>query len=88
MYVSDLKVRVKKRNCFYYPDVLVTCDERDRASSHVKEHPKLIVEVLSPSTEAFDRGDKFTDYQTLASLEEYVSIAQNKDAGAVFSAQR
>ena len=78
VYASDMKLRVKKRNCFYYPDLLVTCDRRDRTASHVKEHPKLIVEVLSPSTEAFDRGDKFANYRTLASLEEYALVSQTK----------
>jgi Uma2 family endonuclease len=53
---------------------MVTCDERDRENDTYKCFPKLIVEVLSDSTEAFDRGDKFADYQTLATLEEYVLI--------------
>jgi Uma2 family endonuclease len=61
VYIADMKARVEARNCFYYPDVMVTCDERDRATSTYKRFPKLIVEVLSDSTEAFDRGDKFTD---------------------------
>jgi Uma2 family endonuclease len=74
IYIADMKARVEARNCFYYPDVMVTCDERDRATSTYKRFPKLIVEVLSDSTEAFDRGDKFTDYQALDTLEEYVII--------------
>lgn len=74
VYISDMKAQIESRNCFYYPDVMVTCDERDRDTSTYKRYPKLIVEVLSDSTEAFDRGDKFADYQTLESLEEYVLI--------------
>ena len=74
VYIADMKARLEARNCFYYPDVLVTCDPRDAETATYKRFPKLIVEVLSESTEAFDRGDKFTDYQTLDALEEYVII--------------
>jgi Uma2 family endonuclease len=74
VYFTDVKVRLEKRNHFYYPDILVTCDDRDRETATYKRFPKLIIEVLSDSTEAFDRGDKFNDYQTLESLEEYVLV--------------
>ena len=74
VYIADMKARLEARNRFYYPDVMVTCDPRDPETSDYKRFPKLIVEVLSDSTEAFDRGDKFADYQTLDSLEEYVLI--------------
>lgn len=74
IYISDMKVRIEALNRFYYPDVLVSCDERDREMLTYKRFPNLIVEVLSDSTEAFDRGDKFADYQTLESLREYVLI--------------
>jgi Uma2 family endonuclease len=70
VYFADVKVRLEKRNHFYYPDIIVTCDE----TATYKSFPKLIIEVLSDSTEAFDRGDKFNDYQTLESLEEYVLV--------------
>ncbi|MEM1250976.1 MAG: Uma2 family endonuclease [Cyanobacteria bacterium P01_H01_bin.21] len=63
---------------FYYPDAFVTCDPRDREDRYVKRYPKLVTEVLSPSTADFDRGDKFKDYAFLASLEEYVLIDQNR----------
>ena len=74
VYISDMKARLEKFNRFYYPDVLVTCDTRDQENNNYKCYPKLIIEVLSDSTEAFDRGDKFIDYQSLESLEEYVLI--------------
>ena len=74
VYISDMKARIDARNCFYYPDVMVTCDVRDQEASDYKRFPKLVIEVLSQSTEAFDRGDKFIDYQLLESLEEYVLI--------------
>ncbi|MBF2046005.1 MAG: Uma2 family endonuclease [Leptolyngbya sp. IPPAS B-1204] len=74
VYISDMKARLDACNCFYYPDILVTCDPRDQETSTYKRFPCLIVEVLSDSTEAFDRGDKFIHYQTLDSLQEYVLI--------------
>ena len=61
---------------YYYPDAFVTCDPRDRTDRYIKRYPKLIIEVLSSSTENFDRGEKFDDYQQIESLEEYVLISQ------------
>jgi Uma2 family endonuclease len=80
MYFSDMKVRLEARNRFYYPDLLVTCDVRDRdeESPYYKRYPRLIVEILSDSTEAFDRGDKFHDYRTLESLQEYVLVSSKR----------
>ena len=75
----DIKVRLEEANCYYYPDVAVTCDERDTGSTEdFILYPSLVVEVLSPSTAAFDRGDKFADYQTASSLQEYVLITQSE----------
>jgi Uma2 family endonuclease len=74
---GNVKVNYKDA-FFYYPDAFVTCDQRDREDRYVKRYPKLIAEVLSPSTEKFDRNDKFADYQQLDSLEEYVLIAQDE----------
>jgi Uma2 family endonuclease len=74
VYISDMKARIDSLNRFYYPDVMVTCDPRDTQSQNQKRFPKLIIEVLSKSTEGFDRGDKFADYQQLESLEEYVLV--------------
>lgn len=53
---------------------MVTCDQRDRNLTEFKRYPCLIVEILSPTTEAFDRGDKFADYRQLETLQEYVLI--------------
>ena len=76
---SDIKVRLEEANCYYYPDVAVTCDERDTNSMEdFILYPSLIIEVLSPSTASFDRGDKFVDYQTASSLQEYVLITQSE----------
>lgn len=74
VYISDMKARIERCNRFFYPDVMVTCEARDAETSLYKSFPKLIIEVLSDSTEAYDRGDKFADYQALDSLEEYVLI--------------
>ena len=78
-YAVDMKVRLPTLNLFYYSDLAVTCDQRDRASDEdFILHPKLIIEVLSDSTEAFDRGDKFSNYKAIAELEEYVLIHQKQ----------
>ncbi len=77
-YMSDMKVRIESRNIYYYPDVMVTCDERDKAFQSFKRYPCLIVEVLSNATEGFDRGDKFADYQNLETLQEYMLISQKR----------
>jgi Uma2 family endonuclease len=77
-YVSDMRVNLATRKSYYYPDVLVTCNPLDRELTNYKQYPCLIIEVLSPSTEAFDRGDKFADYQQLESLQEYVLVSQSR----------
>lgn len=74
VYISDVKVQVVTANSYYYPDVVVTCDPRDRESNSIVQHPCLIVEVLSPTTEAYDRGGKFARYRQLETLQEYVLI--------------
>ena len=84
VYFADIKARLEKRNCFYYPDILVTCDPQDRETSTYKRFPKLIIEVLSESTESFDRGDKFNDYQTLNSLQEYVLVNSQHQRVEIF----
>ncbi|MEB3310737.1 MAG: Uma2 family endonuclease [Snowella sp.] len=78
VYFADIKAKLEKRNRFYYPDLLVTCDPKDRETNTYKRFPKLIVEVLSDSTEAFDRGDKFNDYQSIDTLQEYILIDSKK----------
>jgi len=78
VYMADMKAYIEAANIFYYPDVMVSCDTRDRAFPNHKKYPCLIVEVLSQKTEAFDRGDKFTDYQQLETLQEYVLISQKR----------
>ncbi|MFD2112614.1 Uma2 family endonuclease [Thiorhodococcus fuscus] len=74
VYMSDMKVRVEASDAFFYPDVFVTCSTADAAQTYYKQAPTLIVEVLSSSTAAFDRGKKFAHYRQLESLREYVVI--------------
>jgi len=80
VYPSDLKVRVPNSNRFFYPDVSVICGETQFADEErdVILNPILVVEVLSESTEAFDRGKKFSSYQQIASLQEYLLVAQDE----------
>ena len=73
-YMSDMRLHIATANSYFYPDVLVTCSPQDLASAMVKSEPKLIVEVLSPTTAAYDRGVKFGHYRTLPSLEEYLLV--------------
>lgn len=78
VYMADMKAQIEPANVFYYPDVMVTCDERDRSSAYFKRYPCLIVEVMSSTTEGFDRGDKFADYRQLDTLQEYILINQER----------
>jgi Uma2 family endonuclease len=79
--LSQMKVRLEKADCYYYPDVVVICEPSDLVGDEDFIHfPKLLVEVLSPSTAEFDQGEKFTDYQTCPTLEEYVLVSPTKRA--------
>ncbi len=73
-YMSDMRLHVASANSYFYPDVLVTCSALDLSNSLLKSEPKLLAEVLSPSTAAYDRGVKFSHYRSLPSLEGYVLI--------------
>lgn len=73
-FITDMKLRVDAADAYFYPDVMVTCSPRDAEQSHVKSEPVLLVEVLSPATAAFDRGDKFAAYRSLGSLKEVLLV--------------
>jgi Uma2 family endonuclease len=77
---TEIKVRVENYRKFYYPDVLIICDKPAfyQKRNDTITNPILIVEVLSDSTEAKDRGEKMLAYRTLESLREYVLVSQNK----------
>lgn len=86
---TDVKVRVENYRKFYYPDVLVICGEPQfyQKRDDTITNPILIVEVLSDSTEAKDRGEKFAAYQTLESLQEYILVSQDKAKVEQFTRQ-
>ena len=77
---SDMRVKVSKTGSYFYPDVVVFCGEpqAEDSTSDTLLNPTLIIEVLSPSTEARDRGEKFWHYQQLASLQEYILVSQDQ----------
>lgn len=74
VYIADMKLRVEQADCYFYPDVFVTCDPADSAERIAKTRARVVVEVLSESTEGYDRGVKFAAYRTLDSLDELVLI--------------
>jgi len=78
-YVNDVKVRVRtlETETFYYPDVVVTCDPDDKEPLYL-ESPTTIFEVLSESTERYDRIEKFLAYRSLPTLEDYVLVSQKE----------
>jgi Uma2 family endonuclease len=77
LYMSDIRVNFFLRDdeYYYYPDLVVTCDRRDNHKRFVRR-PRLIIEVLSESTERVDKREKFFAYTSIESLEEYVLVSQ------------
>ncbi len=82
VYIADVKVQVPGVK-YFYSDVVVTCDERDN-DAQIVQFPCLIIEVLSPSTEAIDRGAKFVRYRQFRSLQEYVLVQVDRPKVEVF----
>jgi Uma2 family endonuclease len=83
VYIADVKVQVEPGRKYFYPDVLVTCDKGDN-DAQIVQFPCLIIEVLSPSTEAIDRGAKFARYRQFQSLQEYVLVQVDRPKVEVF----
>lgn len=79
-YVNDMRVKVSATGLYTYPDVAGLCGEPRFEDEQMDTllNPSIVIEILSPSTEAYDRGDKFAHYRRLPSLVEYVLIAQDK----------
>lgn len=77
VYSSDIKVRINHRKNYYYPDLVVGCDEADNHDYYL-EQPCLIVEVLSDSTEKRDRTEKLLSYINIPSLQAYLLVAQDR----------
>ncbi|HVT04762.1 MAG TPA: Uma2 family endonuclease [Thermoanaerobaculia bacterium] len=80
VYVSDMRVKVSPAGIYTYPDLVAICGQPRFEDTHLDTllNPMVIVEVLSESTEAYDRGEKFAQYRRVDSLREYVLVAQNK----------
>jgi Uma2 family endonuclease len=87
VYPSDLKLRIEATGLYTYPDLSVVCGEPqlETDAGDVLLNPIVLVEVLSDSTEAYDRGKKFEHYRTIPSLQHYVMIAQDRHSIDCFS---
>ena len=72
--MADMKLQVQKQSVYFYPDVMVTCDPEDHQADQYLSSPVLIIEILSESTAAFDRGQKAAIYRGLPGLKEFVLI--------------
>ena len=83
-YISDMQLEVAQADAVFYPDVMVSCHPEDLAAERVLHHPRVIVEVLSDSTVAYDRGGKFAAYRMLESLQEYVLIDPEQRSLEIF----
>jgi Uma2 family endonuclease len=85
-FIADMKLRVDVADAAFYPDVMVTCDARDKTpeADLAKRHPVLIVEVLSESTAAYDRGLKFEYYRNIDTLKEYLLVEQDRRHADLF----
>jgi len=84
VYTSDAKVRLSHSR-YVYPDVTVSCDERDRTSdAEVLQYPRLVIEILSPSTEAYDRGNKSSYYRACPTIHEYVLVNTERSSVEVY----
>ncbi len=83
---QDIKLWISSKNSYYYPDAMIACPPNfiDDANG-VIDNPTVVVEVLSPSTRNLDRGAKFADYRTLATLRDYVLIDSEVMRVEVFS---
>lgn len=88
-YSADMRVRVKATGLYTYPDIVVVCGQ-PKFLGDVRDtlvYPSLIVEVLSPSTEVYDRGRKFEQYRTLESLQEYLLVSSERVSVELFTRQ-
>jgi Uma2 family endonuclease len=89
LFTSELKIRVEATGLATYPDIAIVCGEvaRDAADHNALTNPQLLVEVLSPSTEAYDRGEKWAHYRRIASLQAYVLVGQAPERLEVYERQ-
>ncbi len=85
-FESNMKLEIAATNAYVYPDIMVVCGDIQFAENteYALTNPVLIIEVLSPSTESFDRGKKFEYYRTIDTLKEYVLVSQDKPMVEVY----
>jgi Uma2 family endonuclease len=79
--IEGVKLRLRKEQSYFYPDVMVTCENRLQeldSEQQIVEEPLIVIEILSPSTEAVDRREKLRAYRTLPSLKEYLLVGQEQ----------
>jgi Uma2 family endonuclease len=79
LYPSDMLVEISETGDYHYPDVSIVCEEAiiKRDKKEILLNPIVVIEVLSPSTEQYDRGKKFHNYLTVPSLQEYILVSQD-----------
>ena len=80
VYMSNMRIRTGTKGAYFYPDVIICCGEPEFEDNVFDTllNPALVMEVLSPSTEVYDKGEKFRHYQELASLREYILVSQDR----------
>jgi Uma2 family endonuclease len=83
VYNSDIRVRVAETK-YVYPDVTVSCDEKERGQIDILESPIFVAEVLSPSTEGYDRGEKSWYYRAHPTIQEYMIVSAHRPVVEVF----
>lgn len=90
VYTSDMRIHIPATGLYTYPDIAAVCGERKFQDGRVLDtllNPTLIVEVLSPSTEAYDRGRKFEHYQSIDSLRQYLLVSSDRIRADLFTRQ-
>ena len=90
LYNSDMKIWIERLQHIVYPDAVVVCEKPllYPGRKDIITNPLLIVEVLSPGTEEYDKHDKFMEYRTIPSFQEYVYLRQDAVEGAAFHRER
>ena len=84
-YHENVKLEIIENGKYNYPDIMLTCDERDSKSRFIKRFPSLVVEILSKSTAAYDRDGKFKDFQTVPSIQYYLLVESRWQSVELFS---
>ncbi|GAC1467603.1 MAG: Uma2 family endonuclease [Ktedonobacteraceae bacterium] len=83
VYTSDMRVYISEKR-YVYPDISVSCDAQDRGRIKSMQYPRLVIEILSPSTEAYDRGMKAFYYRACTSIQEYVLVDTQRQAVEIY----